>query len=168
MSSETGYVVIPSERKTLLEGPLGAVLMLGADRTGGRLSLVEHPLAPRALGSPVHTHRHEDEYSFVLDGIVGAQIGELVIEAAPGTVLVKPRGVPHAFWNPTDQPARLLEIISPAGFEHYFAQLAEILSVAGPPNPQALAALADRYDLDLDASSIPRLAAAHGLDVAPR
>ncbi len=168
MSSEPGYVVIPSERKTLLEGPLGAVLMLGADRTGGRLSLVEHPLAPRALGSPVHTHRHEDEYSLVLDGLVGTQIGEQVIEAGPGTVLVKPRGVPHAFWNPTDQPARLLEIISPAGFEHYFAQLAEILSAAGPPNPEALAALADRYGLDLDASSIPRLAEAHGLDAAPR
>jgi len=76
--------------------------------------------------------------------------------------------VPHAFWNPTDQPARLLEIISPAGFEHYFAQLAEILSAAGPPNPEALAALADRYGLDLDASSIPRLAEAHGLDAAPR
>src|SRR5689334_18909083 len=127
MSSETGYAVIPAERRTLLQGPLGAVLMLGADRTGGRLSVLEHPLAPRALGPPVHTHHHEDEYSVVLDGLVGAQIGEQALEAGPGTVLVKPRGVPHAFWNPTDQPARLLEIISPAGFEEYFAQLAQIL-----------------------------------------
>jgi quercetin dioxygenase-like cupin family protein len=89
MPSESDYVVIPSERRTLLKGPLGAVLMMGADRTGGRLALLEHPLAPRALGSPVHTHRHEDEYSVVLEGLVGAQIGEQVIEAGPGTVLVK-------------------------------------------------------------------------------
>lgn len=142
--------------------------MLGADRTGGRLSLVEHPLAPRALGSPMHTHRREDEYSVVLEGRVGAQIGDQVTEAGPGSVLVKPRGVPHAFWNPADQPARLLEIISPAGFELYFAQLAEILSAAGGPDPQALAALTDRYDLDLDLSSIPRLTAAHGLQAPPR
>jgi hypothetical protein len=77
--------------------------------------------------------------------------------------------VPHAFWNPADQPARLLEIISPAGFEHYFAQLAQILSAAGPPDLQALTALAGHYGLDLDLSSIPRLAAAaHGLDITSR
>lgn len=92
--------------------------MLSGNQTAGQLSVLEHPLAPRALGSPVHTHRNEDEYCVVLEGVVGAQIAEQVIEAGPGAVLVKPRGVPHAFWDPSDQPARLLEIISPAGFEH--------------------------------------------------
>jgi cupin domain len=85
--------------------------------------------------------------------------------AGPGDVLVKPRGVPHAFWNPADQPARLLEIISPAGFEGYFAGLGEIFAGQGPPDPGRLAELADRYGLDLDPASIPRLAAAHGLRV---
>jgi quercetin dioxygenase-like cupin family protein len=63
---------------------------------------VEHPLASRALGSPVHTHRHEDEYSIVLEGTIGVEIGEKVFEAGPGSVIVKPRGIPHAFWNPTE------------------------------------------------------------------
>jgi hypothetical protein len=129
---------------------------------------VEHPLAPRALGSPVHTHRHEDEYSIVLEGTIGVEIGEKVFEAGPGSVIVKPRGIPHAFWNPTDQPARLLEIISPAGFEAYFAELGKILGASGPPDLAALAALAARYGLDLDLTSIPRLAAAHGLDLGQR
>jgi quercetin dioxygenase-like cupin family protein len=166
MSSDSRYVVTMSDRTTLLQGPLGAVLMLGGDQTGGNLSLVEHPLAPRALGSPVHTHRDEDEYSVVVEGVVGAQIAEQVIQAGPGTVLVKPRGVPHAFWNPTDQSARLLEIISPAGFEHYFAGLADILAGSQPPDSGQLAALADRHGLELDLSSIPRLVAAHGLKLA--
>ena len=165
MPGESGYVIGPADRTTLLQGPLGAILMLGGDRTAGSLSLVEHPLQPRALGSPVHTHRDEDEYSVVLEGQVGAQIGEQTVVAGPGTVLVKPRGVPHAFWNPADQPARLLEIISPAGFEGYFAGLGEILAGQGPPDPGRLAELADRYGLDLDLASIPRLAAAHGLRV---
>jgi len=168
MSGDSDYVVTASERVMLLQGPLGAALMLGGDRTAGRLSLLEHPLAPRALGSPLHTHRDEDEYSVVLEGVVGAQIGQQVIEAEPGAVLVKPRGVPHAFWNPGDEPARLLEIISPAGFEQYFAGLADILSGAGSPDPRQLRALADRYGLDVDLASIPRLAAAHGLKVASR
>jgi hypothetical protein len=52
MSGDSGYVKTPSDRPILLVGPLGAVLMLGGDHTGGRLSLVEHPLEPRALVSP--------------------------------------------------------------------------------------------------------------------
>jgi hypothetical protein len=68
MPSDSQYVVTVPDRTALLQGPLGAVLMLSGDRTGGQLSLVELPLAPRALGSPVHTHRDEDEYSVVLEG----------------------------------------------------------------------------------------------------
>ena len=163
MPGESPYVITPADRTLLLQGPLGAILMLGGGRTAGSLSLVEHPLQPRALGSPVHTHRNEDEYSVVLEGQVGAQIGEQTVVAGPGTVLVKPRGVPHAFWNPADQPARLLEIISPAGFEGYFAGLGEIFTGQGPPDAGRLAELRDRYGLDLDLASVPRLAAAHGL-----
>jgi mannose-6-phosphate isomerase-like protein (cupin superfamily) len=166
MSSDSQYLLTPADRITLLQGPLGAILMLGGDRTSRQLSLLEHPLAPRALGSPVHTHRDEDEYSVVLEGVVGAQIGEQVIEARAGAVLVKPRGVAHAFWNPSDQPARLLEIISPAGFEQYFAGLADIFAGPGAPDAGRLAALADCYGLDVDLTSIPRLAATYGLEVA--
>ena len=168
MSSGSQYVVRPADRTMLLQGPLGAELMLAAERTEGRLVVVEHPLAPRALGSPVHTHQNEDEYSVVLEGLVGAEIGGQVIEAGPGVMLVKPRGVPHAFWNPADEPARLLEIISPGGFVRYFADLAEIFATPGPPDPQRLAAVAGRYGLDVDLSSRPRLATDFGLQVAPR
>jgi quercetin dioxygenase-like cupin family protein len=166
MSSDSQYLITPPDRITLLQGPLSAVLMLSGSQTAGRLSVLEHPLAPRALGSPIHTHRDEDEYSVVLEGVVGAQIADQVIEAGPGGVLVKPRGVPHAFWNPSDQPTRLLEIISPAGFEQYFSGLADILSGPEPPDTGQLAALAERYGLDLDLASIPRLAADHGLRIA--
>lgn len=168
MSARPGSVIAPQARRMLLEGPLGALLVLPAAETDGQLAVVEHLLAPRALGAPVHTHRHEDEYSIVLEGTVGVEIGGEVFAAGPGSVVVKPRGVPHAFWNPTAVPARLLEIISPAGFEPYFAELGEILGAAGPPDLSALAALAARYGLDLDPASIPRLAAAHGLDLGGR
>ncbi len=165
MSTPHSFVIPPSARQTLLAGPLGAVLLLPATETNRQLAVVEHPLAPRALGAPVHTHRNEDEYSIVIEGTVGVEIGGEVYEAGPGRVIVKPRGIPHAFWNPTDQPARLLEIIAPAGFEGYFADLAKIFAVSGPPDLAALAAVAARYGLDLDPTSIPRLVAAHGLNL---
>jgi mannose-6-phosphate isomerase-like protein (cupin superfamily) len=165
MSHEPSYVITPAERRTLLEGPLGAVLLLPSSATSGALTVLEHPLAPRALGSPIHTHQHEDEYSIVLEGTVGVQIGDQQHQAGPGTVVVKPRGIPHTFWNATDQPARLLEIISPAGFEAYFAELGSILGLGGPPDIPALLHLADRYGMTLDPASIPRLVAAHGLEL---
>lgn len=156
-------VVADGAGTTLLEGPLGAVLLAGGEATGGAVSFILHPLAPRALGSPVHTHHGEDEWSFVLEGEVGVQLGDQTILAKPGDLVLKPRGVPHAFWNATDEPARLLEVITPAGFEGYFARLAEILRPGAPPDMGALAAVAGEYHLDIDPASIPRLAQAHGL-----
>src|SRR3954452_22670549 len=150
-------------RRTLLEGSFGAVLLLGADASEGRCSLIEHPLAPRALGAPVHTHRNEDEYSYVLEGVIGVELGGETVEAAAGSLVCKPRGIPHAFWNPTDVPARILELIVPGGFERYFAELGDILARPGPPDLAALAGVAARYELDLEPASIPRLAATHGL-----
>jgi mannose-6-phosphate isomerase-like protein (cupin superfamily) len=149
----------------MVEGPFSAVLLMASGASGGKLSLVEHPLAPRALGSPVHTHSREDEYSYVLAGQIGAEVGGEVILAGPGEVIAKPSGIPHAFWNAGDAPARVLEIIAPGGFEDYFAGLGEILAGGAPRDPAAMAALARRFGLDLDIDSVARLAAEHGLSV---
>src|SRR6188768_631377 len=113
---------------------LGNRFLLRGAETGGRFGLVEHVIAPRALAAPLHTHEHEDEYSFVLSGRMGAQIGDDVIEAGVGELVLKPRGIPHAFWNAGDEETRVLEIISPAGFEQYFADLAPVLTGDGPPD----------------------------------
>ena len=113
----------------------------------------------------MHTHEREDEYSFVLAGRLGAQIGDDVVEAGPGELVVKPRGIPHAFWNPGDEETRVLEIISPAGFEQYFADLAPALARPGEPgNLPALAEIRTRYGLTMDIASRERLIKEHRLD----
>jgi mannose-6-phosphate isomerase-like protein (cupin superfamily) len=156
-------MIRPGEGRSVWLGGLGVRFLLGGDQTGGRYSLVEHPMQPRALGAPMHTHQHEDEYSFVLEGEVGVQIGDREMVATPGTLVVKPRGVPHAFWNAGDQPARLLEFISPAGFEHYFEEVAAAFAV-NPPDIGRAAELWQKYGLDMDMSSLPRLVQSHGLN----
>ena len=100
---------------------------------------MEHTIPPRALAAPVHLHENEDEYSFVLSGRVGFQIGDEVAEAGPGELVAKPRGVPHAFWNPGDEEARLLELISPPEFASYFEELVPVLMGDGPPDLETLA-----------------------------
>jgi len=103
---------------------LGTRYVVSADETGGAFAVVEHDLGPRELGSPVHTHEREDEISHVTAGRLGVQIGDQVLEAAAGDTVVKPRHVPHAFWNPGDEPVRFLELITPPAFAQYFKDVA--------------------------------------------
>jgi quercetin dioxygenase-like cupin family protein len=144
-------------------GPMGVRFMVDADRGGG-FSMVEHPIAPRALAAPLHTHTHEDEYSYVLEGEVGVQVGDEVAVAKPGDLVYKPRGVQHAFWNAGDTPARLLEIISPAPFVKYFEELEPLMQGAEGPDFPAIAELQGRYGLTMDPDQIEPLIEREGLE----
>jgi mannose-6-phosphate isomerase-like protein (cupin superfamily) len=135
---------------------MGVRFMIGGAESGGGFSLVEHPLSARALGAPLHRHDREDEYSYVLEGRIGALLGDQVREAGPGDLIFKPRHQWHTFWNAGDQPARILEIISPAGFEQYFVELVA-LGGSRTAAPEALRALGQRYGLEVNPQSIPEL-----------
>ena len=100
-------------------GGVGVQFKVDGDSTHGAVSIVEHPISPGGYAVP-HTHANEDEISYVLEGILGAEIGgdEVTVEA--GQYLFKPRGLKHAFWNPSDRATRIIEIIAPAGIEAMF------------------------------------------------
>jgi mannose-6-phosphate isomerase-like protein (cupin superfamily) len=142
---------------------LGNRFVIRSEQTDGRFAVVEHTLAPRALGSPTHTHQHEDEYSFVISGRMGVMIGDEVSEAGPGELVEKQRGIPHAFWNAVDEETRVLELISPGGFERYFADMAPLLNVDGPPDFEAIAELQQAYGLAMDIESRDELTKRFGL-----
>jgi quercetin dioxygenase-like cupin family protein len=163
MLQTTGAKVVgPGDGKAGTLGTIGVRFMVDGDESGGGFSLVEHPMAPRTLAAPLHRHTREDEYSYVLEGQVGALLGDEVLVAGPGDLVFKPRNQWHTFWNAGDEPARILEIISPAGFERFFDELVDLGGVlqAGPP---ALAELSERYGLEMDPGSIPGLIERFGL-----
>ena len=136
--------------------------MINGSEAGDRFSLVEHPMSARALAAPLHRHTREDEYSYVLQGRMGALLGEDVILGGPGDLIFKPRNQWHTFWNAGDEPARILEIISPAGFEKFFAELVALGGIAGAA-PQIVGALCARYGLEMDPPSVPGLIERFGL-----
>ena len=142
---------------------LGVRYMIRSEQTDGRFALIEHTIPARGLAAPVHTHANEDEYSYILSGRMGAMVGDEVVEAGPGELVAKPRGVPHAFWNAGDEEVRLLELISPGGFDRYFADMAPLLGGAGPPDFEALAGVQARYRLTMDFDSIATLSERFGL-----
>ena len=162
MTSTNARVLGPKDGRAGFLGSMGVRFMIDGGETGGGFSLVEHPLSPRALGAPLHKHSREDEYSYVVQGRIGALLGDDVVIAGPGDTIFKPRNQWHTFWNADDEPARLLEIISPAGFEQYFAELVE-RGGSARMEPAERMALGAKYGLEVNPASIPELVERFGL-----
>jgi quercetin dioxygenase-like cupin family protein len=155
-------VVRPGEGRAGGLGGVGVVFKLWGHDTGGALSVVEHPFAVGALVEP-HVHTREDEYSIVTEGEIGFRSGDREVVLGAGGYITKPRGELHAMWNAGNTPARMIEVISPAGFEHFFRELAD-LAAAGPPALDQIAALAANYGLEFgNAPWLPHIIARYGL-----
>lgn len=151
------------DRPTVRLQHIGVRFMISGAQTGGLFSVVEHPIDPASLAAPYHTHTREDEYSIVLEGDVGFALDDTVVVAHPGDTIFKPRNVRHAFWNAGAGPARILEVITPAGFEDYFAEVSQVFAKPAPVDVAALASIAARYGLAMERDTAPELIAKHGL-----
>ncbi len=117
---------------------MGLVLRVGARRLGGAASIHEGVLAPDELVPP-HTHSREDQCLYVVSGRVIVEVGDELVDAAAGSFVIKPMGLPHAFWNPAPSPAHVLEITSPGGFESFYDEMSMV------EGPDDAAAVTDRY-----------------------
>jgi mannose-6-phosphate isomerase-like protein (cupin superfamily) len=157
-------IVGPADGSEGFLGSIGVRFVIDGPAAGERFSLVEHPMSPRALAAPLHLHTREDEYSFILEGRMGALLGDDVVEAGPGDLVFKPRNQWHTFWNAGDEPCRILEIISPAGFERFFEELSD-LGGALKAAPEQLADLNARYGLEMQPESVPELLERFGLRI---
>ena len=131
--------------------------LLDAVTTGERFAVVEHLLAGRELGAPLHMHSREDEFTIITKGRVGFLLGDEVFYAGPGELVLKPRDQWHTFWNAGNEQARMLEIISPAGFEKYFEEIEPFFPEGAPPDLNAMAEANARYGLQMDFESLPQL-----------
>jgi quercetin dioxygenase-like cupin family protein len=159
-------VVRPGEGRAGDLGSIGVVFKLWGHDTGGAVSIVEHPFPVGALVPP-HLHTREDEYSIVTEGEIGFRSGDREAVLGPGGYITKPRGELHAMWNAGKVPARMIEVISPAGFENFFRELTD-LTADGSPAADQLQALADAYGLQFGiAPWLPDLVARYDLTLPP-
>ncbi|MDQ2950702.1 MAG: cupin domain-containing protein [Chloroflexota bacterium] len=154
--------VQPGEGELVNLGGLGVHFKIGGADTAGSIAVVEHPVEARRLVRP-HTHTKEDELSYVLEGTIGARVGDAIAQLDAGSYIFKPRGVRHTFWNPTDKPARLLEMIVPAGFEEYFAAMARFVGSGGKPGSPEHQALSAPYGVEFSGDWIAELKSRYGL-----
>jgi quercetin dioxygenase-like cupin family protein len=155
------FLVEPSGGRVVMEGPLGVITKVPGSATNGVISIVEHPVAPRLLVPP-HVHQDHDEWSYILEGRIGARVGDDEFIADAGSYILKPRQIPHVFWNPDDSPARILEIITPSGLEEMFARFGE-LGARGELTPETMASTAAEYGSTMSGDWVPDLIARYGL-----
>ena len=94
-------------------------------------------------GPPLHVHKAEDEAFYVLEGELRVQVGERIIHGTAGAFVFIPKGTAHTFAKAGTEPARMLVIISPAGFEQFFEE------VGGPPDMDKIMAAAERYGFEV-------------------
>jgi quercetin dioxygenase-like cupin family protein len=146
-------VVQPGEGDSVALPGFGAVFKLSSRHNNGEVAIVEHPFAVGAL-TAAHRHTREDEHSIVLAGEIGFRSDDSEVVLGPGGYITKPRGQMHAMWNAGNEPGRIIEVITPGGFENYFRELGELLVAhADDPAGQILhelpefGELADKYGL---------------------
>jgi quercetin dioxygenase-like cupin family protein len=117
-----------------------------SDRAGGASS-TEWTAQP-GFDTGVHVHQRLEETWYVIDGELEFRAGDETFTARTGAWVFVPPQVPHAFANRGDTPVRFILILSPAGHDRYFDELAEILAVDGPPDSEAIGELRKRYDTE--------------------
>jgi mannose-6-phosphate isomerase-like protein (cupin superfamily) len=159
MSTNPGPITVPPGAGHSLDfGGLGVEPKIDGCLTDQLFAVVHHPLAPRALAAPLHYHHREDELSYVVTGRLGVLLGEEVVIAHPGTWVFKPRHQWHTFWNDGDEPCEIIEIISPAGLENYFREVA-----ASWGNVERFAEINQKYSLEMQFDSVPELCRRFGV-----
>jgi mannose-6-phosphate isomerase-like protein (cupin superfamily) len=141
-------------------GACGDRFLVNSREWGGGFSMVEHRLPAKVLAAPLHKHTREDEFSFILEGTVGAKFGDHEVIAGPGNLIFKPRGEWHTFWNAGETPARLLEIISPGGLEELFRCLDRLTEDLSPAELEEIIA---PYGCSADMEATMALVETHGL-----
>lgn len=161
-----------STKNRILIGPdegarlpvLDMVHKVTAEASGGSLTVEEWGLPPGGL-IPPHTHTREDECNFVLEGELTCDVGGEVVVAPRGSYVLKPRGVPHALYNAGPGPVRVLEILTPGGFEGYFDEYERIAAgdMAEDEHRKARARLGERYGVIWHDEILPKVTDAFGI-----
>ena len=142
MSFGEGSIVLgPGDGKTVSVSGNPYTFKVRGNEAGGAYALVEVTVVGE--GPPPHIHRAEEEGFYIVDGKLNVTVGDQMVHGTPGSFVLIPRGMVHTFSRAGTPSAKVLVLISPAGFEQFFEE------IAGPPDMEKIQALAERYHLEI-------------------
>jgi putative tryptophan/tyrosine transport system substrate-binding protein len=125
-AEKQGFVVLPNTAPRLL-GPVGgeentAEILATREQTGGTLGVWRYTSTIPG-GPPLHIHRAEDEFFYVLSGEFNFQLGDCIKRAPAGSFVFIPKDMVHTYQHVGPEPGVLLGTVHPAGFEGLFQGL---------------------------------------------
>ncbi len=124
------------------------VLVSGED-TQGAFAVIQEDTPPGG-GTPLHVHRREDEYFYVVQGQVEFRVAGSVLQAGPGCHVFAPRDIPHNFRNAGTTPLRMIVTVQPAGFEKFVAEShREVFAQPGPPDFAKFLQICAKYQIEI-------------------
>ena len=113
----------------------------------GSLGVFELTVPPGANVPPPHSHQHNEEFFYVVEGAISYAVDAETRELKPGEWMSTPRGSVHAFRNNGTQPARALVVLTPDIGAQYFRDVAVVINAGGPPDKAKLVEVMSRYGL---------------------
>ena len=144
-------------------GGLATIKATGKE-TDDLYSIVE-VLEPQGTKAPLHVHRKEDEAFYILEGEMTFHIGEETIKARPGSFVFGPKDVPHTY-TVDSGPARLLFLLSPAGFEGFIEAISKPAKERTlPPSNSEGASDEDDITDEAESESFAVLEARYGCEI---
>jgi oxalate decarboxylase/phosphoglucose isomerase-like protein (cupin superfamily) len=164
-----GLIMPPGAGLPVQDGAM--TLKVGAELTG-KWSVFEANVAP-GFDVGAHLHKDAEELFYIIEGELDllafepasragqhwttweSASGTPVVRGGPGSLMYVPPRCPHAFTNPGDTPAKMLFLVTPAGHEHYLAELGALFSRGGPPDQAAIIDLRARWDIEQLTPLIP-------------
>ena len=161
-TTASATIIGPTDGESVQLQTIGVRFMIPGADSDTRFSLVEHPMPPRGLAAPLHRHNREDEYSFILEGRMGALLGDEVVEAGPGDLVYKLRGQWHTFWNAGDEPAHPRDHLT-RRFRDVLRRARAARRAGGALDPEVFGELCGRYALDMQPESVPELCSRFGV-----
>lgn len=111
------------------------------------LGMFELTVPPGSNVPPPHSHSHNEEIVYVLEGRLRYIVGDDARDLTPGQSMRTPKGVAHGFSNPFDGVARALITLAPDIGPKYFEDVAAVVNAGGPPDKAALVAVMSQYGL---------------------
>ena len=123
-------------------------VMLGGEQTGGRL-MVAFDVTPPRDGPPPHIHGNEDEIFLVVEEQISFFVDGQRTEVGPGSAVYLPRGSLHCYRNVGPEPSRQWILMTPSGFERFFARCADEFARAGGPDMQRIVEIHTEYGIEL-------------------
>lgn len=159
-------VIQPEQGNRLTFGDILMNRVVRTADTPSQISVQEWTVQPHHLGAPPHTHQHEDEVFYMLEGQMTVMEDDSVMTVGAGSYVVLPRGRLHAFWNSHDAPARMLVILTPGQVEAYFDAAAHYAPTDGPHDLDGVMRVSREYGMEFRMDLLPEIMMTYGLQTS--